>query len=216
MKKGFTLVEMLIVIAVIALLASLIFPITRTVAQARIRNRAKTELSQVETAIDSYKARLGFYPPVDSSSVATNVLYYELAGTTYDEASKTYTTLDRTASITTNDIPKVFGNGIGGFQNCTRGGGGDEAQSAMPFIKDFKDWQHPRVTNNGVASVLLGTLIDGPVTIPTYTGSKLNPWCYNSANPTNNPNSYDLWLDVMIGGATNRICNWSAKPIILK
>jgi hypothetical protein len=33
-----------------------------------------------------------------------------------------------------------------------------------------------------------------------------------STNPTNNPGSFDLWIDVLYGGKTNRISNWSKDP----
>ena len=46
-------------------------------------------------------------------------------------------------------------------------------------------------------------------------GGKVNPICYLSSNPTNNPNAYDLWVDVIIGGVTNRISNWSAEPQVI-
>jgi len=42
----------------------------------------------------------------------------------------------------------------------------------------------------------------------------LNPWRYNSANPTNNPGSYDLWIQLKIGGKTNLISNWSKQAQI--
>ena len=42
----------------------------------------------------------------------------------------------------------------------------------------------------------------------------LNPWRYVSSNPTNNPGEFDLWVDIIVGGKTNRICNWSDKPPI--
>ena len=43
---------------------------------------------------------------------------------------------------------------------------------------------------------------------------KINPYRYNSSSPTNNPRSYDLWIDVLIGGKINRISNWSEQPIV--
>ena len=49
--------------------------------------------------------------------------------------------------------------------------------------------------------------------LPNHPG--VNPFRYNSSSPTNNPNSFDLWIDVMIDGKTNRISNWSREPIIL-
>ncbi|MEI9963171.1 MAG: hypothetical protein WDM76_19275 [Limisphaerales bacterium] len=43
----------------------------------------------------------------------------------------------------------------------------------------------------------------------------VNPWRYNSANPTNNPGSFDLWVDILVRGKTNRISNWSKQPQIV-
>jgi hypothetical protein len=39
----------------------------------------------------------------------------------------------------------------------------------------------------------------------------LNPWRYNSSSPTNNPGSYELWIQLRIGGQTNLICNWTKQ-----
>lgn len=36
-----------------------------------------------------------------------------------------------------------------------------------------------------------------------------NPWNYDSSNPTHNPDSFDLWIDVVIGGKTVTIGNWN-------
>jgi hypothetical protein len=44
-------------------------------------------------------------------------------------------------------------------------------------------------------------------------GIDVNPWRYTS-NPqsaTNNPGSYDLWVQLVMGGKTNLICNWSKQ-----
>ena len=39
----------------------------------------------------------------------------------------------------------------------------------------------------------------------------INPWRYNSSNPTNNPGAYDLWVQLSISGKTNLICNWNKQ-----
>jgi prepilin-type N-terminal cleavage/methylation domain-containing protein len=36
-----------------------------------------------------------------------------------------------------------------------------------------------------------------------------NPWHYDSSNPTHNPDSFDLWIDLVIGGKTVTIGNWN-------
>jgi hypothetical protein len=75
------------------------------------------------------------------------------------------------------------------------------------------------VITNGASSAscfVLGSGIDGwPGTVYTNSlGAKLNPWRYNSSNPYHNPKSYDLWIDVAVGSKTNRICNWSDRPLV--
>ncbi|HOW79554.1 MAG TPA: hypothetical protein PK406_08895, partial [Verrucomicrobiota bacterium] len=62
---------------------------------------------------------------------------------------------------------------------------------------------------------VLGSALEGPLVYQDARGAKLNPWRYNSSNPTNNPNSFDLWMDIAVGGKTNRICNWSDKPLVV-
>jgi hypothetical protein len=39
-------------------------------------------------------------------------------------------------------------------------------------------------------------------------GKKINPWRYNASTPTHNPDSYDLWAEILIAGKTNIIGNW--------
>ena len=46
-------------------------------------------------------------------------------------------------------------------------------------------------------------------------GRTINPWRYNPVDPTNNPTSYDLWVDITVGNRTERISNWSDKPTAL-
>ena len=61
-EKGFTLIEMLIVIIIIGLLASLVAPRLFTkVDKARIKT-AKAQIELLSTAIDSYRLDLGKFP----------------------------------------------------------------------------------------------------------------------------------------------------------
>src|SRR5438128_3972630 len=130
---AFTLIELMVVIAVIAILAALIFPVTATVNRAKIRNRARAELQQVATAIENYKAKLGHYPP-DNTNTSTpylNQLYYELVGTTLDN-NNYYTTLDSSSKISASVVPNLFG--VSGFVNASKGGGGDEGPIVVNFF----------------------------------------------------------------------------------
>src|SRR5437867_2553567 len=53
---AFTLIELLIVIAIIALLAAMIIPVIGGVKRAQLKHKAQAELVQVQTAIESYHA----------------------------------------------------------------------------------------------------------------------------------------------------------------
>jgi len=214
LKRGFTLIELLIVIAIIAILAAMIIPITGAVKKAKLRGRTEKELTQVETAIELYKTKHGFYPP-DNPGNALNPLYYELSGTTNN--GNVYTTLDRSASITPTAIQTAFGKT--GFMNTMQGKAGDEGIIAENFLKSGLSAQ--QVATIGAVNILIGTvgyprLQPGELLPNQPPGADLtyNPWRYNSTNPTNNPGRYDLWLDIIIDGKTNRFCNWEKKYII--
>ncbi len=61
--SAFSLVEMLVVVAILGILASLIMPaVWRAVVRAR-EARIILEVSQLDMAMESYKQRLGAYPP---------------------------------------------------------------------------------------------------------------------------------------------------------
>ena len=224
-RFGFTLIELLVVIAVIAILAAMIIPITGKVSEMKIKNRARGELQQVESAINVYKTKLGYYPPVDTNKViigarlisnhVINPLFYELIGTKLDNAGN-YTTLDGSAQIPAGIVRPIFGPNISGFSNSSKGDG-DEGPRAVNFLnRGLKPGQYLALSNPSVT--VLGSTLEGPpdnMFSGVSKGAKINPWRYNSMNPTNNPNGFDLWIDVMIRGKTNRISNWSDKPIVL-
>ncbi len=231
---AFTLIELLVVIAIIAVLASMIFPITRAVNRTKTLTRARGELTEIETAIASYKAKTGVYPPDNTKPAntlsaralahATNPLYYELVGTTIispSGAKPVYQTLDGSTQISAMDAAAAFG--VSGFVNSDRGGGGDEGQQAQNFFPNLAQQNigQFRLPNGATVRALVcsvpwpanSTVPYSPLMIPG--AQTLNPWRYNSSNPTNNPTSYDLWVDVIINGKTNRISNWSSQPIIV-
>jgi prepilin-type N-terminal cleavage/methylation domain-containing protein len=216
--SAFTLIELLIVISIMALLAALIFPAVGAVTKLKIRKRAAGELIQVQTAIEAYKAKFGYYPPDNPGNPATNQLYYELLGTSYN--SQTYTVLDGSAQIGgTSGISfsGAFGptTAITGFMNCTRAAGGDDTVRAQNFFRTgLKAGQFLAATAPITCSVL-GSSLAGPVMYNDAGGRQINPWRYNSSSPTNNPGSFDLWIDVAVGSQTNRICNWSTVPLIV-
>lgn len=229
--RGFTLIELLVVITIMAVLAALIFPAFGAIKRRATITKAQTELQEVRTAIELYKDKLGFYPPDNPGLPALNPLYYELLGTAQLDAA-TYETLDKTARVPVGSLARAFSgvdtnnnvvpSGVSGFINRTRGAG-DESVPAKSFLRSLKPGQYAVGRNNGVELRLLTCTVPWPNSLPSVLSTfvpddasvKPNPWRYVSSNPTNNPGSYDLWVDVVIRGKTNRISNWSQQAQIV-
>ncbi len=78
--KGFTLVEVIIVLAVIAILASILIPIvTKNIEDSKIA-RAKSDTRTIAEAMLKAREDMGFWPIIDRNSNATALLI----GTTPD------------------------------------------------------------------------------------------------------------------------------------
>jgi prepilin-type N-terminal cleavage/methylation domain-containing protein len=214
-RRAFTLIELLVVIAIIAVLAALLLPLGAAVKRTSLINRTKAEMAQVETAIESYKAAYGFYPP-DSTTTVNNIrinqLYYELIGTTNTVVNgvNSYVTLDGGAQIPVASVNTAFG--VGGFVNCNSANKSSEnSQMAKSFLSDLKPQQVGTFTNAGVPVTLLVGSVGGPDQNYKPLGQQdLNPWRYLYPG-TNNPNGYDLYIQLVISGKSNLVCNWSKQ-----
>jgi prepilin-type N-terminal cleavage/methylation domain-containing protein len=220
--RAFTLIELLVVIAIIALIAGMIMPVTGAINRNKVRAKARVELAQVRMAIEAYKSKMGHYPPDNPGYPYLSQLYYELLGTT--NWNNTYITLDGGVQLPAGGVNGIFG--VGGFVNNSQPGGGDEVRTANAFLRQLKQGQYADITVNGVAARILTCSIPwtgnsshpGLSAKPGFSAVSpptANPFRYNSSNPVNNPSSFDLSVDVMIGGKTNRISNWSRDPIVV-
>jgi len=122
-RAAFTLVELLVVISIIGILAAFLLPLAGSVSRVKKVNTAQAELQQIETALESYKAKYGTYPP-QSSNVMVNALYYELSGVTNigTAASPIYQTLDSSSTVS-GGVGGEYGKqfGVGGVVNCSQG-----------------------------------------------------------------------------------------------
>jgi prepilin-type N-terminal cleavage/methylation domain-containing protein len=210
---AFTLIELLIVIAIIAILAAMIIPISGAVNRNKIKAKARVELEQVATAIELYKTKLGHYPPDNPFNPATNQLLFELLGTTFTNGA--YATLDGSAWVNSSALGSVFGLAgaspkVGGIINTTQGTVGDEGRVATHFLSGLKPDEVATIASPvGNQVKILVAAVPGP------TANYLTTINYVSSSPTNNPNTYDLWVDAVISGKTNRISNWSQQTITL-
>jgi len=221
-NAAFSLIELIVVIAIIALLASLIFPIAAAAKKAQIRNRAKAEMEAIQTAIEEYKSKMGYYPPDNAPNWTANQLYFELLGTTNIPSGNgiVYHTLDDSAQINASDLAAAIGPNISGFMNVSKGG--EDGVPARNFAKNIKAAQFMSIKNTlsapaSMAFGMPGATYPGPTLLTSATGSgaQLNPWRYNSSSPRFNPKSFDLWIDITVGDHTERICNWSDRPIVI-
>ncbi len=212
-RIAFTLIELLVVIAVIGILAALLFPVISCVGVRRMISVAQTELNQVSTAIEAYKARKGHYPPENAASPYTpandyaNPLYFELVGTTLtfdnSKGGYIYLTLDGSHWIPTNNVRAALG--VGGFVNAganTRGS--DDAPAPEAFLKELKPDQIG--VTNGANVLVCSEGWSKP------NASRIAPLGYTISHATNNPGSYDLWVDLYIRGKTYRFSNWTKQP----
>jgi len=213
---AFTLIELLVVISIIALLAGLIVGLARSAGQSNKRSRIQAELNQVITAIDAYKAHLGQYPPdnvMPSSRIVnpvTNQLFYELTGVLLDENKRMFRARDRQQNIPSSSVLQFFNRD--GFVNA-----GTNPKELKSFIS-LKASQRRAISRQSPEIEVLAVSLDWPNDPrfpPPFNYStdpqirRVNPWRYVSTNPTNNPDSFDLWAEFVEGGKIKVICNWS-------
>ncbi len=206
------MIELLTVIAVIGILAGLLFPAGAAVKRKATLKRVEGELAQIANAIETYKIDKAFYPPDNStvrnateaslySNVNTpasqNSLYYELGGARREGTG--YRSLVDNTVVAENILTTAFS--VGGVMNANVGGA-----EPKNYLQAFKPAQY---STGPSGLMVLSTVVKGP-TAPEAGPSR---FCYAATSQwLRNPSSFDLWVDVIIGGKTNRISNWSDKP----
>ena len=98
--EAFTLIELIVVIAIIIILAGLILSTVGYVQKKGARSRAETEIAAISAACESYKADNGIYPRGQSTSVpATGTPVYTVA---------TNGTDDLNARLNTDSTQKIY------------------------------------------------------------------------------------------------------------
>ena len=197
-KQGFTLVELLVVMAIIAALAALIVWGTSGAGAAKVRSRVKTELEQLDGAIRSFHRKHGFYPADNGKKLPGNVvnsglnqLYYELTGTGFDKDANSFTD-NLGGTLTSADVQNVFG--AKGFANSD-----SDSTKVQNFLANLKPSGSALVP--GTATRVLVVPYKGP-------DGDFNPWRYNSSDPEHNTEGFDLWAEVIINGNKEIIGNW--------
>lgn len=210
---GFTLIELLVVISIIGVLAALTIPVLGALKRQQDLRVARAEMESIETALDGYKAKYGVYPPGNSADSKLNSLFYELCGVSSNDKGANFQSLDGSTGIPSGAL-SVFG--VKGIINCSQGSPEDgvQAENFMPALKLNRIGVYTNTSYPLKPLNILVTSVGGPdQNYQPLGGENLNPFRYLYPG-TNNPNSYDLWVQLVIKGKTNLICNWSKQVII--
>lgn len=218
--SGFTMIELLTVIALISMLTAMIVGMAGPATSKMRIARIQAELSNISTAIDYYRNWYKVYPPDNQTRInnsnpysglvegcsATNQLLLELSGCilTNNAFYSPYVTAPNGQSKTINqgEMEGLFGMPVEGILNANA-----QANKVRNFIDNYSERKLGRMTN--AARSLVFRMFRVPAPAPYYQAGRTpqgkewrklpdNPWHYNSSAPTNNPGKYDLWAEFQL------------------
>jgi len=116
-----------------------------------------------------------------------------------------FQTIRAQTTISQSDVKTWFSRD--GFVNASA-----DQSEVRSFYPDLRVGAYKPISATPEVQVLVA-----PVEGPPLAGipNNVNPWRYVSSTPTNNPTSYDLWVDIKVGKQIYRISNWSKEPVPL-
>lgn len=69
-QRGFTLLEVMVVIVILGIIASMVVPNLLGNKESADQQKAKVDIQQLENVLDMYRLRNGFYPTTEQGLVA--------------------------------------------------------------------------------------------------------------------------------------------------
>lgn len=175
--------------------------------------------------------------PATAVDPILNTLYYELTGALVDNQRASFFTADDETEVLSEKLNDLTGReGLVNAVPRPLGSVGDKLTAAdrqakrRLFSREFKEGQvcelfrstnsagyldfellavgHSGDASGKKAAGISWPLNDSRFPPPVSYNPGLNPWRYVSTNPTNNPNSFDLWAEIVVKGERRIIGNW--------
>jgi prepilin-type N-terminal cleavage/methylation domain-containing protein len=192
-QKAFTLIELLIVVAILMILAGMGVGLFKMVNRNAIESRIKAEIQAVCAALEAYKADNGAYPPLDGNAFnGVNSPMGEIAG--YDTATAT---CPRDTTWGNAQPDNVWINGQFLYRALTGSSGGKrylDLTTKQYSTNISSSTYAPAAPNN-----MVGVIID-----PTG-----NPYIYQPRGPKYNQRSFDFYSAGLDG--TNHLYDANSK-----
>ncbi len=190
--NSFTLVELLVVMAIIGILVAITLAAASGVMAAAARSRSHGEIQAMSAALESYKSDNGAYPQSFSTTLVTNSATSPYNSSSVDGSSSTYITTSQTL-----------------YQALS-----GQTNFLDPPVSGVKTYMSFKVSQVGNASAPAGSA-------GTASSYIQDPWSYsygyNTGSTTNAPYNgsgfFDLWstAGLLAPAATNSaawIANW--------
>ena len=229
-RSAFTLIELLVVIAIIGMLAAMIANLAAPSSIARKRKLMDAAKEQLITAIENYKAKIGFYPPDNallsdlskvtdySLTTARNPLLYELTGPRVDVDANDLPTnfqLFNSTNASPSDLETVYGRK--GLANSSSMNTSDQRSFNFliptPNPTQYKSYPENKDTLglNQILGLVVPVSLDRDPANPAVQTPPdfVNFWHYDASSANrHNMDSYDVWAVYSLGKNIVTNGNW--------